>query len=309
MAASPRIVSLLASATEIVTALGLEEQLIGISHECDYPRHVLNRPRLSRPRFDPDGLSSDEIDAAVRHALAEHGSVYLIDDEKLAELDPDLVLTQAVCEVCAVPTPGVRQTVAAMGLHAGVVSLDAHTIDDILQSVVQVGLASGAEEAAVRMVRRLRERREAIARAVNGRQRPRVLAIEWLGPPFTPGHWVPEQIIAAGGRCLMGSAGERSRQVAWSDLNGLDPDVLIIMPCGYGLEASRAEADRAAEHLTRVASRAINEGRAFIVDGSSYFNRSGPRVIDGIEILAALLHPGAIDTSTAGMAEVWQPPH
>jgi iron complex transport system substrate-binding protein len=303
----PRIASLLASATEIVAALGLEECLVGISHECDYPAHVLDRPRLSQPRFDPEGLSSTEIDAAVRHAMAEHGSVYAIADAQLADLDPDLVLTQAVCEVCAVPTPGVRDAVKARGLHAEVVSLDAHTIAEILDTILAVGRAAGVEAKAVDLVRGLEQRMALVARAVQDRPRARVLAIEWLGPPFLPGHWVPEQIERAGGVCLAGETGSHSRQVAWKDLEGFDPDVLILMPCGYGLEASRVEADRAAVQLVELAPRAIEAGRAFVVDGSSYFNRSGPRVVDGIEILAALLHPGAVDRTLADVADLWKP--
>jgi iron complex transport system substrate-binding protein len=302
----PRIVSLLASATEIVAALGLEESLVGISHECDYPAHVLDRPRLSRPRFDPEGLTSTEIDVAVRHAMAEHGSVYAIDDAQLAQLDPDLVLTQAVCEVCAVPTPGVREAVAARDLHATVVSLDAHTIHEILDTILVVGRATGEAERAHALVDDLKRRMATVTSAVQHRPRPRVLAIEWLGPPFVPGHWVPEQIERAGGVCLAGETGSHSHQVDWKDLKGFDPDVLILMPCGYGLEASRAEADRAAEQLLELAPRAIEEESAFVVDGSSYFNRSGPRVVDGVEILAGLLHAEVFERALSGAADKWK---
>lgn len=303
----PRIASLLASATEIVVALGLEKSLVAISHECDYPERVLDRPRISRPRFEPDGLDSHAIDAAVRTAMAEHGSVYTIDGEALARLEPDLILTQAVCEVCAVPTPGVREEVTARGLEARVESLDAHTIDEILETIRQVGDAAGAHDAASSLVHALAARLGAVRRAIAGRPRPRVLALEWLDPPFTPGHWVPEQIERAGGLNLIGEAGGHSKQVDWADLQGLDPDVLVIMPCGYGLEASRKDADRAAQHLQRVAPRAIERGRAFVVDGSSYFNRSGPRVVDGIEILTALFQPGTLPQRPDDAA-VWRPP-
>ncbi len=304
----PRIASLLASGTEIVAALGLEERLIAISHECDYPAHVLDRPRISRPRFDPKGLSSAEIDAAVRQALADHGSVYAIDGAALAQLRPDLILTQAVCEVCAVPTPGVREVVAARGLDARVLSLDAHTVEDILDTIAQVGRVAASEDRAATLVAELRARLAAVDRAVDGRDRPRVLAIEWLAPPFAPGHWVPEQIERAGGECLVGETGARSRQLEWADLHGLDPDVLIVMPCGYGLDASRAEADRTADALVAIAPRAVADGRAFVVDGSSYFNRSGPRVVAGVEILAALLHPHVFGAPAAGAADVWRVP-
>lgn len=288
-------------------ALGLEDRLIAISHECDFPERILDRPRISRPGFDPTGLDSEQIDAAVRATMAERGSVYEIDGDALAALDPELILTQAVCEVCAVPTPGVRELVERRGLGARVESLDAHTLEGILDTIRQVGDAAGAHEAATSLIHALRARLEAVRRAVAGRPRPRVLAIEWLGPPFTPGHWVPEQIDVAGGLCIVGQAGRRSQQVEWTDLEGLDPDILLIMPCGYGVEASARAADRAADALRRVAPRAIERRHAYVVDGSSYFNRSGPRVVDGIEILAALFHPGTLAMNTDASA-VWLPP-
>jgi iron complex transport system substrate-binding protein len=313
-----RIASLLASGTEIVAALGLQELLVGISHECDYPAQVLDRPRLSRPRFDPSGLDSGEIDLAVRRAMTEHGSVYEVDGDALERLSPDLVLTQAVCEVCAVPTPGVRDVVSARGLPTEVLSLDAHTVEEIFATITDVGRAAGAEGRADALVNELRARLGRVAAAVAGAPHPKVLAIEWLDPPFAPGHWVPEMIALAGGENLLGEAGGHSRQVSWEALEDLDPDVLVVMPCGYGIEASRADADRHAERLARVAPRAIHEGRAHVVDGSSYFNRSGPRVVDGVEILAELLHPervrgrtgSASRTHAAGTraaAEAWRP--
>lgn len=302
-----RIVSLLASATEIVCELGLEDRLVGISHECDFPPRVLDRPRVSRPRFDPEGLGSGEIDRAVREAMEAHGSVYAVDGELLAELDPDLVLTQAVCEVCAVPTTGVRRTVRDRGLDAEVLSLDAHDLDEILESVQRVGEAAGVEERASRARAGLEGRLEAVAAAVGDAPRPDVLAIEWLDPPFTPGHWVPEMIERAGAACVAGRAGRRSEQVTWDGLEGLDPDALVVMPCGYGLRRARADADRHAERLWGVAPRAVDEGRAWVVDASSYFNRSGPRVVTGVEILGGLLHPERLPAPPEETAIVWRP--
>ncbi|HKK26672.1 MAG TPA: cobalamin-binding protein [Gemmatimonadota bacterium] len=302
-----RIVSLLASATEIVCELGLEDALVGISHECDHPPRVLDRPRVSRSRFDPEGLTSGEIDRAVRRAMAEHGSVYVVDGEKLARLEPDLVLTQAVCEVCAVPTPGVREVVRERGLGAEVLSLDAHTMEDILDSVQEVGGAAGVPDRARAVRERLAGRLDAVGAAVRGAARPDVLAVEWLDPPFAPGHWVPEMVRMAGGRNLAGQEGAPSRQVAWEELSGLDPDVLVVMPCGYGLGASRREADEHAARLLDVAPRAVSGGRAFVVDGSSYFNRSGPRAVAGVEILAGLLHPGRFREPPEDAAAAWEP--
>lgn len=304
----PRIVSLLASATEMVVALGLEDLLVGISHECDYPARVLDRPRVSRPRFDPEGLDSGEVDRAVRRAMAEHGSVYRIDSERLLELDPDLILTQAVCEVCAVPTPGVREVAESEGLAAEILSLDAHDLDEILASIRDIAEAAGSPERAEEVVEGLEVRLEKVHAAVDDAKAPGVLAIEWLDPPFAPGHWVPEMIELAGGRNLVGAAGERSRQLEWAELEDLDPDVLLIMPCGYGLEAARSDADRHSAQLSRVAPRALREGRAYVVDASSYFNRSGPRVVTGVEIAAGLLHPDRLPAPPESTAGAWEPP-
>jgi iron complex transport system substrate-binding protein len=302
-----RIASFLASGTEIAVALGLQDSIVGISHECDWPPDVLDRPRLSRPRFDPTGLTSAEVDRALRETMEEHGSVYKVDEALLAELKPDIVLTQAVCEVCAVPTPGVRKLVERRSLGADVVSLDAHTVQDILDSIVQVGAATGAEGQAADVVADLTARIDNVRQAVADTARPRVLALEWLDPPFAPGHWVPEMIELAGGENLVGEAGGHSRQIEWETLRDVDPDVLVIMPCGYGLEATRADADAAAERLRVVAHRAIGAGRAFIVDGSAYFNRSGPRFVTGIEIVAGLLHPDRFAAPPESTAAVWRP--
>lgn len=300
-----RIASFLASGTEICVALGLQDSVIAISHECDWPPDVLDRPRLSRPRFDPSGMSSREIDGALRQAMQEHGSVYEIDEDLLTQLSPDIILTQAVCEVCAVPTPGVRDLVARRGMSANVVSLDAHTVQDILDSIVEVGAVTDATGQAADVTADLQARIENVRHAVAGARRPRVLALEWLDPPFAPGHWVPEMIEIAGGENLVGTAGSHSTQTTWGALKDLDPDTLIIMPCGYDLAATKRDADAARARLRNVAPRAIDSSRAYIVDGSAYFNRSGPRFVTGIEILAGLLHPDVYAAPAAGTAQLW----
>lgn len=301
-----RIASLLASATEMVYGLGLGDQLVAISHECDYPPEALDRPRVSRPRFDPAGLPSGAIDAAVRQAMTQHGAVYQLDEARLRAARPDLILAQAVCEVCAVPTSLAEQAAQVLGNGVRVVSLDAHTVTDIFEAIRVVATVTGVPDRAERLVASLERRLARVRQATDGAERPAVLAVEWLDPPFVPGHWVPEMIELAGGRCVTGTPGRPSRQVSWDELAGLDPDVLVVMPCGFGLERSRAEAEAHAAELARVAPRAIEAGRAFVVDGSSYFNRSGPRVVDGIEILAALLHPDRMATvDLAGRAEAF----
>lgn len=285
-----RIVSLLSSATEIVYELGIQDRLVGISHECDYPPQALTRPRLSRSRFEPTGLDSGAIDREVRRCMAEYGSVYEIDVDALTALRPDVILTQAVCEVCAVPTGSVEAAVAALPRQPQVVSLDAHTLEGIFASVQQVADAADAAAEGRAAVARLRGRVERVAAAVAGRERSRVLALEWLDPPFAPGHWLPEMIEHAGGENLWGRAGAASRQGEWAEVRGLDPDVLLVLPCGFGLAAAREDAERHRAELERVAGRALRDGTTWLGD-AAYFSRSGPRVVDGIEALAAVLHP------------------
>ncbi|MEX0691805.1 MAG: ABC transporter substrate-binding protein [Gemmatimonadales bacterium] len=302
-----RIASFLASATETACALGLDDQLVAISHECDWPPHVLDRPRVSRPVFDPTGLSSGEIDAAVRKAMVEHGRVYDLDVTVLTGAQPDLLLTQEVCEVCAVPTSLAHRAAAALDRMPKVLSLDAHRLEDILTSIHQVAQAAGVPERAVPVVAQLRARLDAVEQAVAGRPRPRVLALEWLDPAFVPGHWGPEMIALAGGHDLFGRAAVRSRELPWDELAGSDPDVLLVLPCGYDLARATVEADTHRARLITLAPRAIAAGRAWVMDASAYFNRSGPRVVDGVELLGAMLHPEAFPTvDLAGRAARWR---
>jgi iron complex transport system substrate-binding protein len=301
-----RIVSLLSSATEIVHTLGLQHHLVGISHECDWPPEALHLPRLSRVRFDPEGLTSAEIDAEVRRCMMEYGSVYEVDSAALAALRPDVILTQAVCEVCAVPTPSVHQAVAEMGGTAAVVSLDAHTLDEILATVQQVADAAGESARGEQTVARLRGRLDRVAQAVAGRERPRVLALEWLDPPFAPGHWIPEMITAAGGESLLGAPGGHSVEIPWTDVHAIAHDRLLLVPCGYAMDAARADADRARDRLRSFAAATIDAGHS-AVGHSAYFSRSGPRVVDGVELLATWLHaPAGLSVDTTGLLEPWR---
>ncbi len=305
-----RIASLLSSATEIVYELGLDDRLVAISHECDWPPEALHLPRLSRVRFDPAGLTSGEIDAEVRRCMLEHGSVYEIDSRALADARPDLVLTQAVCEVCAVPTASVHDAVRGLAAAPRVLSLDAHTLEQIIDSVAQVGEAAGQPAVGAQTAAALRARVDRVRQAVAGRPRPHVLALEWLDPPFAPGHWIPEMVEIAGGENLAGTAGARSVEIPWSDVESLDPDRLLLAPCGYGLDQAREDAARARERLQTIAPRAIAQGGAAL-GHSAWFSRSGPRVVAGIEALAAWLHPDAFtnvdaDARTAGIIEAWR---
>ncbi len=308
-----RIVSLLPSATEIVCALGLEEQLVGISHSCDYPPSVSSLPRLSRPRTNLDGLSSGEVDAAVRAALRDHGSVYEIDVERLAALEPDLILTQGICDVCAVPErqildalegarvrPSIVPTLksgpseplrlkrsAVLGplfrVGTEILRLDAHDLAAIFHSIRAVGCATGVAEQAERLVADMQRRIDAVRARVAGRPRPRVLALEWLDPPYVPGHWVPELIDAAGGDLVAGTAHQRSYRVEWDELRALEPDVVLVIPCGFDHSAARLAAQRHDALLQSFGAK------VHCLDASAYFSRSGPRVVDGVELLSEIL--------------------
>jgi len=274
-----RIVSLLPSATEIVCALGLEDRLLGISHSCDYPPSVNGLPRLSRPRTNLEGLSSGEIDVAIRTAMRDYGSVYEVDVERLTALKPDLVLTQGICDVCAVPERQVLDAVEG----ARVLTLDAHDLAAIFASIREVGCATGVSEGAEELIARLERRIAAVCERVASLPRPRVLALEWLDPPYVPGHWVPELIDAAGGTLLAGTARKPSYRMEWSELEKLEPNIVLVMPCGFDLEETRREAAHHEQHL-----RALG-GHVHLLDASSYFSRSGPRVVDGLEMLASAI--------------------
>jgi iron complex transport system substrate-binding protein len=305
--AARRIVSLLPSATEIVCALGLGDGLVGVSHSCDYPAEVMAKPRLSRPRFVPEGLSGADIDAEVRRALREHGSVYEVDVPGVAALAPDLVLTQGICDVCAVPEHQAIAALAGLPSPPAVLTLDAHDMAAILGGIRDVGRATGAEDRADGCVANIERRIAAVRARVAGRPRPRVLALEWLDPPYVPGHWVPELVALAGGELVAGVARRPSHQVGWDELRGADPDVLLLLPCGFGLEETRREAGRYRHILGDLAGRAIAAGRGYALEASAYFSRSGPRVVDGLEVLAAVTHPDLFhDVPLAGRADRWQ---
>jgi len=262
-----------------VCALGLEDRLVGISHSCDYPPSVTQLPRLTSPRRNLDGLASAEIDAAVRAALREDGSVYAIDIDAIDALEPDLILTQGICDVCAVP----ESQVVHLSVGTQVLSLDAHDITAILQSIRDVGCATGAIAETDALVANMRRRIDTVRRRVADRPRPRVLALEWLDPPYVPGHWVPELIDIAGGELVAGTARRPSYRMEWSDLRALQPEVVLIMPCGFNLEETRREAARYNEPLRMLG------GRQQLLDASSYFSRSGPRIVDGLEMLATTI--------------------
>ncbi|MFL5898160.1 MAG: cobalamin-binding protein [Solirubrobacterales bacterium] len=294
-----RIASLVPSATEMIYALGLGGSVVGVTHECDYPSAAAELPQLTATVLPP-GLSAEEIDAAVKEVVGEGRALYTLDEERLAELAPDLIVTQAVCEVCAVSYDDVVAVAERLPGRPRVLQQDPSRLGEVLDDVTRLGEAAGAEAGATAVRSALEERLEAVRTAVAAEPRRRVLALEWLDPPFLGGHWIPEMIEIAGGEDVAGPSGQKSPQVAWEDLRGLDPDVVVSMPCGWYLAESRAQALAHAERL-----EALGAARVFAVDGASTFSRPGPRLVDGVELLARLLHPGLVEPPEGiGFAEL-----
>jgi iron complex transport system substrate-binding protein len=290
---TPRIVSLLPSATEIVCTLGLEDALVGVTHECDYPPAVAGKPRLTASHISHERMSSREIDHAVRSQLDGHGSIYSLDEECLRELRPDLIITQELCDVCAVSYKTVER--AAARLFEGecrVVSLEPTTIKDIFANIVTVGELTGRADAAAEVVGRLSSRLDALKSALAGvGSRPRTLMLEWLEPPFAPGHWVPEQVALAGGDHGFGRAGEKSYVTTALEIQEYAPETIVLVPCGYYKEDTLGALEGARLPEGWHDLPAVREGRVWAVDATAYFSRPGPRVVEGAEILARLLHP------------------
>jgi iron complex transport system substrate-binding protein len=294
-----KIASLVPSATEMLFALGLGGDVVGVTHECDFPLAATALPHLTRTVLSP-GLSAGEIDAAVKEVVGEGHALYTLDEEKLAELEPDLIVTQAVCEVCAVSYEDVAAVAVQLPGRPQVLQQDPATLGEVLEDVGRLGDAAGIEAEAAAVRRELEARLDAVLAAVAEEPRPRTLALEWLDPPFLGGHWVPEMIEIAGGEDVVGRPGEKSPQVEWEDLAGLDPEVVVAMPCGWYLDDSRAQA---LEHRERLA--ALGAERFFAVDAASTFSRPGPRLVDGVELLAHLFHPGRVQPPAGiGFAEL-----
>lgn len=287
-----RIASLLPSATEIVCLLGLEKNLVGITHECDFPPAVADRPHLTASRISHETMSSREIDHAVRSQLDGHGSIYDLDEKRLSKLDPDLIITQELCEVCAVSYKTVRRAARLYVADARIVSLEPQTIEDIFANIRTVGDLCRAEDEADRAIRGLRRRLDDLReRAAGIPNRPRTLMLEWLEPPFAPGHWVPEQVAAAGGQCLLGTAGEKSRTTTYQEIYESNPEIIVLIPCGYYQDDILRQLPNTEfpAYLREVA--AFRNRQIWAVDAAAYFSRPGPRVVDGAEILARIFHP------------------
>jgi iron complex transport system substrate-binding protein len=291
-----RIVSLLPSATEIVCALGLGDELVGITHECDWPPEIAGTPVMTRSVHEMAAASSREIHRLVERSIHGGSSLYALDEAAMAAAQPDLILTQELCTVCAVGYREVNEVARRLDAEIAVVSLEPTSLEGIFNTIATVGAMTDAEDEAVEVVGGLRERLGRVETRVAqrrdaGRTPLRVVGLEWLDPPFAVGHWVPEQIRRAGAWDLLGAEGGRSVETSWDAVLDVDPEMLILMPCGFHLDDGRDSWARTPRPGSWDGLAAVRDGQVFLVDGSAYFNRPGPRVIDGVELLAELFDP------------------
>jgi iron complex transport system substrate-binding protein len=299
-----RIVSLVPSATEMLFALGLGDSVVAVTHECDYPREAKDRPTVTRDRL-PSGLSPSEIDAAVKARTLAGESIYELDTEVLHELEPDLIVTQALCAVCAVSFEDVRAIAEEIDSQPMVLALDPHTLGEVIGDLRTLAQATDTKDEAVELIREMSERIDRVRLAVRSvSSRPTVAALEWLDPPYAAGHWTPQLIEFAGGQDVIGFAGESSEQVSWEQVAAAGPETVIVMPCGFDAEIAHREAEMHREQLESLGAR-----RIVAVDAGAYFSRPGPRLIDGLELLAHVLHPDRItepmDPGARALDVVW----
>jgi len=276
--------------------LGLGSDLIAVTHECDYPPAALELPKVTRDVLPAD-LSAAEIDAAVKERTLAGESIYELDAELLNDLRPDLIVTQALCAVCAVSYDDVRAIAEEMDSQPLVLALDPHTVGEVLGDARTLAQATDSTDAAVELIREASARIDRVRLAVRGAARPRVVALEWLDPPYAAGHWTPQLIEYAGGEDVLGFPGEHSEQRSWEEVVAVQPDIVIVMPCGYEAEIAHREAEMHRDELA-----ATGAGTVVAVDAASYFSRPGPRIVDGLELLASIIHPELVPEVAAGRA-------
>ena len=305
-----RIVSLLPSATEIVCALGLSRQLVGVTHECDYPAEARSKPVMTRPTLDLVGASNATIDRRVRAAVESGAPLYEIDEAALRRAKPDLILTQELCHVCAPSYATVQELARAISPDITVLSLEPKSIEGIFNSITAVGAMTETERRAISLLGRLRGRLGRIEQKVDkaraaGHRPLRVVGLEWLDPPMAVGHWVPEQIRRAGGWDLLGRDGEPAARTTWKDIRDVEPDMLLLMPCGFDLAGTIREFGRMRKPKAWADIVAVQRQNVIALDGSAYFSRPGPRVIDGIALLAEIFDPSRFVDVSPPMS--WEP--
>lgn len=297
-----RVVSLLPAATEIVAALGLADRLVAVSHECDYPAGMSTLPQATRCAIHGNALASGDIDRWVTDTLAATGTLYTMDEALIRRLAPDVILTQRLCDVCAVGYDSVTAFAATLPNPPRVVNLDPSSVDDILADVENVGAALGVPGRAAEVITGLRARIAAIRERTTGAARPRCVLLEWIDPPFRSGHWDPELVELAGGTETLGRKGEDAARVTWDAVLAAAPDVLVLACCGFDVERTLADVPLLRARPGWDALPAVRNGRVWAVDGAAYFSRPGPRIVDSLELLAQIVHPELVPptfTSTA----------
>ena len=284
-----RIVSLVPNGTEILFAVGAGDLVVGVSHECDYPEEARTRPILTGSALTP-GMTAAQVDAAVSAQVGSGASLYTLDEARIAELEPDVIVTQELCPVCAVSTEQVDDAVRPLPRCPEVVSLDPRSLADVFADVRRVGELTGRADRASLLLENLQVRLDVVRHAVAGKPRLRVLALEWLDPPFAGGHWVPEMIVLAGGEDVIAKPGDHSARLTWERIAAADPDVIVVMPCGFDEAGAQAQIETIAGRPEWQTLRAVRGGRVHPVDANGCFSRPGPRLVDGIERLAAIFH-------------------
>ena len=289
-----KICSLVPGATEIVFALGLGDRVVGVTHECDWPHEATTRPSVTASLIDSGGLSSVEIDRAVSTAVVDGRPLYAIDEGAWREIEADVVLVQELCDVCAVSRDEVHELVSARRLDVETIDVSPTTLEGVLATITALGVRLGEEAAADELTGGMRARLRRVEAALTETDTvPRVFVCEWLEPPFAAGHWVPDMVAVAGGLDVAAESGEPSRRLTWPDVAALDPDVIVLAPCGFDLDRTLAEVDPDILRSEIGETPARREGKVFAVDANAYFSRPGPRLVDGVELLAHLLHPEA----------------
>ena len=295
-----RICSLLPSGTEILYSLGLGDQVVAVTHECDYPPETAAKPKITEDLIEQGRMTSVEIDHHVSSNIGRHGTIYRLKQDLLETLEPDLIVTQELCEVCAVSYKEVQHAARVLEGRTRIVSLEPTTLNEMLETILLVGELTGRKDAALEKVQELNARLQRVRERVRDRERPRVYAMEWLDPPFSAGHWVPEMVEIAGGHEVLGKAGLKSERITPERILEAQPEIIVLMPCGFSLE-------RTVEEYRRTRFLPGWSGQLYAVDGSSYFNRSGPRLIDGVEILSGIFHPSLLDGPERGENRLNEP--
>ncbi len=285
-----RIVSFLPSATEVLYELGVQDQVQAVTHECNYPAEAKSKPKVIHASFDPNKMSSHEIDNTVVELVKSGQDIYILDEQVLKNANPDLIVAQGICEVCSPYTREINRAVTLLGGKPEVLILDPRNLDDILQNVIEVGKKVGRQEKAIDFVEKLQKRINYIKNTAKI-SRPKVLCIEWLDPLYTAGHWVPQMVDMAGGTNGISSTGDKSRRMELDEIVQFDPDIIVLMPCGFDMRRTILEYDKLLENIQWRSLKPVRQGQVYAVNANEYFSKPGPRTVTGLEILAKIIHP------------------